>query len=99
MKLDDAIKFILQTIWSNPESETVPIEKSSRRFLAERLSSNDDIPPFDNSQVYGYAVNTNHIQLNTPITISQRIPAGSNPYELEKSTTARIFTGAVIPKS
>ena len=99
MTLDDAIKFILQTIGSNPESETVPIEKSSRRFLAERLSSNDDIPPFDNSQVDGYAVNTNHIQLNTPITISQRIPAGSNPYELEKSTTARIFTGAVIPKS
>lgn len=99
MTLDDAIKFILQTIGSNPESETVPIEKSSRRFLAERLSSNDDIPPFDNSQVDGYAVNTNHIQLNTPITISQRIPAGSDPYELEKSTTARIFTGAVIPKS
>ena len=99
MTLDDAIKFILQTIGLNPESETVPIEKSSKRFLAERLSSNDDIPPFDNSQVDGYAVNTNHIQLNTPITISQRIPAGSNPYELAKSTTARIFTGAVIPKS
>ncbi len=99
MTLDDAIKFILQTIGSNPVAETVPIEKSSRRFLAERLSSNDDIPPFDNSQVDGYAVNTNHIQLNTPITISQRIPAGSNPYELEKSTTARIFTGAVIPES
>lgn len=99
MTLDDAIEFILQTIGSNPESETVPIEKSNKRFLAERLSSNDDIPPFDNSQVDGYAVNTNHIQLNTPITISQRIPAGSNPYELEKSTTARIFTGAVIPES
>ena len=98
MTLDDAINFILQTIESHPDSEIVPIEKSCGRFLAEKLSSHDDIPPFDNSQVDGYAVNSEYIKLNSPITISQRIPAGSNPKELDRSTTARIFTGAVVPK-
>ena len=98
MTLDDAINFILQTIESHPDSEIVPIEKSCGRFLAETLSSHDDIPPFDNSQVDGYAVNSEYIKLNSPVTISQRIPAGSNPKELDRSTTARIFTGAVVPK-
>ncbi len=99
MTLEDALNFILQTVGSNPKSETVSIEKSSGRFLAETLSSHDDIPPFDNSQVDGYAVNSKQIKLNVPVPISQRIPAGSNPHELEQATTARIFTGAIVPKS
>ena len=99
MTLEDALNFILQTVGSNPKSETVSIEKSSGRFLAETLSSHDDIPPFDNSQVDGYAVNSKQIKFNVPVPISQRIPAGSNPHELEQATTARIFTGAIVPKS
>ncbi len=99
MTLEDTIDFILNTIELNPEPEIVSIDKANGRFLAQSLSSDDDIPPFDNSQVDGYAVNSKCIKLNTPVTVSQRIPAGSNPNELDRSTTARIFTGAVIPKS
>ena len=63
MTLKEAIDFILNTIELNPDPEIVPIERANGRFLAKPLSSHDDIPPFDNSQVDGYAVNSKWIKL------------------------------------
>ena len=99
MILSEAISFILKSVESKPDTETILIEDSCGRILAETLKSSRNIPPFDNSQVDGYAVNSQFLPMHVPVTVSERIPAGSDPNELDRLTTARIFTGAVIPKN
>ena len=99
MILDEVLSFILKNIKSPPKQETVSVKELCGRILANSLKSNLNIPPFDNSQVDGYAVNSEHFVMNVPVTVSQRITAGSNPFELEHSSAARIFTGAPIPRN
>jgi len=78
--------------------EEVPLTQALNRVLAEDLVSGIDVPPADNSAVDGYAVRTKDLATTLSLPISQRIPAGRAPIALEKSSAARIFTGASIPE-
>jgi len=80
------------------ESESVAMQASLGRVLAENVSSLVDVPPLDNTSMDGYAVRTAETQNSGSILkIAQRIPAGSVGTQLEPGTVARIFTGAPIP--
>jgi molybdopterin molybdotransferase len=79
-------------------SEAVPLTQALNRVLAEDLVSGIDVPPADNSAVDGYAVTAEDLATTLSLPISQRIPAGIDPTPLEKSSAARIFTGASIPE-
>ncbi len=76
----------------------VAISDALGRVLAEPLSSQVDVPPWDNSAMDGYAVNTADLTSeNVRLPISQRIPAGAAGEQLQPGTAARIFTGAPVP--
>jgi len=78
--------------------ERVAIADAMGRVLAEPLSSQVDVPPWDNSAMDGYAVNSADLTAaNIKLPISQRIPAGASGTELQPGTAARIFTGALVP--
>ena len=78
--------------------ERVAIADALGRVLAEPLSSQVDVPPWDNSAMDGYAVNSVDLTTaNIKLPISQRIPAGVSGTELQPGTAARIFTGAPVP--
>jgi len=80
------------------ENESVTMQASLGRVLAENVNSLVDVPPLDNTSMDGYAVRTADIQKpGSILKIAQRIPAGSVGTELEAGTTARIFTGAPVP--
>ena len=80
------------------ESESIPMQATLGRVLAENVSSLVDVPPLDNTSMDGYAVRTADTQNSGSILrIAQRIPAGSVGIQLEPGTAARIFTGAPIP--
>ncbi len=80
------------------EIETVGISEALGRVLAEPLSSNVNMPPWDNSAMDGYAVNSADLTAaDVRLPISQRIPAGAAGEQLKPGTAARIFTGAPIP--
>ena len=80
------------------QTESVPMQASLGRILAENVNSLVDVPPLDNTSMDGYAVRT--ADAATPgqvLRIAQRIPAGSVGTQLEPGTVARIFTGAPVP--
>ena len=80
------------------QTESVAMQASLGRVLAENVNSLVDVPPLDNTSMDGYAVRT--ADTATPgqvLRIAQRIPAGSVGTQLEPGTVARIFTGAPLP--
>jgi molybdopterin molybdotransferase len=80
------------------EIESVPMQATLGRVLAENVNSLVDVPPMDNTAMDGYAVRTADTQNpGSVLKIAQRIPAGSVGTELQAGTAARIFTGAPVP--
>jgi molybdopterin molybdotransferase len=80
------------------ETETLAMQATLGRVLAENVNSLVDVPPLDNTSMDGYAVRTADTQTSgSVLKIAQRIPAGSMGTQLEPGTAARIFTGAPVP--
>ena len=80
------------------EIESIPMQATLGRVLAENVSSLVDVPPLDNTAMDGYAVRTADTKNpGSVLKIAQRIPAGSVGTELQAGTAARIFTGAPVP--
>jgi molybdopterin molybdotransferase len=80
------------------ETESVAMQASLGRVLAENVNSLVDVPPLDNTSMDGYAVRTADTQHSgNLLKIAQRIPAGSVGTTIEPGTVARIFTGAPVP--
>lgn len=95
--LESALEALRKEAVAVTDTETVPLHRATNRILASALISTIDVPPADNSAMDGYAINQEEYE-NTPLAVSQRIPAGISPVALEPGTAARIFTGAFIPK-
>jgi len=91
----------LATIQSNSQclvkEDTIALNKSLGRVLAQDIYASIDIPPAANSAMDGYAMRFEDWQANKVFPISQRIPAGVAQEQLQENTVARIFTGAEIP--
>jgi molybdopterin molybdotransferase len=83
--------------------EPTPILDALGMVLAEDVVSADDLPPFRNSAMDGYAIRSADTIAATeaaPVRLVVRgeIPAGSRPTLISTPGTAiRIMTGAVIP--
>jgi molybdopterin molybdotransferase len=79
-------------------AEQQPVMNCLGRVLAQEVVSSINVPPYDNSQMDGYAGVA--VEMNNalePLVVSQRLPAGTWARPLEPNTVARIFTGAPIP--
>ena len=77
--------------------EFMPTNEALDRVLARDQVSTLDVPPMDNSQMDGYAVRAADLIAGQSMTVSQRIAAGQVAAPLAAGTTARIFTGAMVP--
>ena len=84
-------------------TETLPLTGCSRRVLAQDIIAANDLPPFDNSSMDGFAVRVTDMleaTLDSPrsLRVVADIPAGSHPtISLAEGEAARIMTGAPIP--
>ncbi|MEX3777186.1 gephyrin-like molybdotransferase Glp [Pseudomonas sp. MYb118] len=78
------------------ERERLPLAQVQGRVLAEDLVSTLDLPPWPNSAMDGYALNSADWS-GEPLPVSQKIFAGTAPQPLKPGTCARIFTGAPVP--
>jgi molybdopterin molybdotransferase len=67
------------------------------RVLATDIRSPLDLPPFDNSQMDGYAVRASEVLPGAALRVGARIPAGHGIDLLSPGTAAPIMTGAPIP--
>ena len=84
--------------------ETLPLAGCSNRVLAQDIVAPNDLPPFDNSSMDGFAVRAVDVAQGTPdsprsLRVVADIPAGSHPtISLAAGEAARIMTGAPVPE-
>ena len=98
LKFDDAFEIVMSSISGRPlGTERVDIERALNRVLAEDVSSDIDIPPFNKSAMDGFACR--RADLANELTIIETIPAGSLPKKtIGPKKCAKIMTGAVVPE-
>ncbi|WP_238883781.1 gephyrin-like molybdotransferase Glp [Clostridium sp. YIM B02551] len=103
IKVEEAINTILSST-STLKTEVVDIMEALNRVLGEDIYSKENIPPFNNSAMDGYAVISSCFdsfdeESGVLLNIEGNIPAG---YELKvspcKETAIRIMTGAKVPE-
>lgn len=84
-------------------AERVPLSRCGGRILAQDLTAEENIPPFDRSPYDGYAfraADTVGVSKEHPVTlrILEEIPAGSVPtVTVTEGTAVKLLTGAPIP--
>ncbi len=81
-------------------AETVKLEQSLGRVLAEDVRANRDLPPYDVSAMDGYAVRSADLA-KTPATLEivEDIKAGDMPSKtIRAGQCTRIMTGAPVPE-
>jgi molybdopterin molybdotransferase len=84
-------------------TETLSLGECLHRVLAQEVVATNDMPPFDNSSMDGFAVRAADVleaTTETPrsLRVVADIPAGSHPtISLREGQAARIMTGAVVP--
>jgi molybdopterin molybdotransferase len=101
---ENIILNLVNPLQGSPNRETVNLLTASGRILAETVTSSLDFPHWDNSAMDGYAVRFADVENCSPenpviLDIIEEIPAGYQPKcTIKSGETARIFTGAVMPK-
>jgi molybdenum cofactor synthesis domain-containing protein len=84
-------------------SETINLENSVGRILAEKISADMDLPPFDRSQMDGYAVRTKDfgdVSGNGSVKlkiIGESVAGKGFDQEVKRGEAVRIMTGARVP--
>jgi molybdopterin molybdotransferase len=80
-------------------AERVPLREALGRALAEDLVASRSLPPFDNSQMDGYALRAADApRAGARLRVSLKVFAGDAPgAALPPGTCARVFTGAPLP--
>jgi molybdopterin molybdotransferase len=103
LSVADALAHVLGR-FKSLDTETVTLQSSVGRVLAQPVHATLNLPPFPNSSMDGYAVRAEDIQsasetAPTRLTVIADIPAGIVPtVSLKPGTTARIMTGAHMPE-
>ena len=97
--VSQAISLIEQNVRSLGIEE-LQIDSSVGSVLAEDIIADMDLPPFDRSQMDGFAVRADNVA-NTPVELKivGESAAGHGWHdEMEKGEAVRIMTGARVPK-
>lgn len=94
----EALDIVLQRT-PRLEPDGVALTEALGRVLAEDIVADSDLPPFDRSQMDGYAVRAEEVQ-QTParLRVAGESVAGKGWHqELQPGTAIRIMTGAPVP--
>ncbi len=96
--ISEAISIIKQEVHAL-EAENVGLSNICGRILAENIFADSDLPPFNRSQMDGFAVKTVDVQ-NVPAKlkiIGESVAGKRWQGELQKGEAVRIMTGAALP--
>jgi molybdopterin molybdotransferase len=97
--LDDVRAVVMQTCAMAP-AVSVSIDEARGLVLAEDVRATEDVPPFHNTAVDGYAVRAVDVaHVPVELHVVGELAAGSAPtIEVTQGTAIRIMTGAPIPR-
>ncbi len=90
-----AVAELLRPRFEKRGAESVPLPQALHRLLAEDLRAPVALPPFDNSQMDGYAVRSAESGARLPALAA--IAAGQQAALLPPGRTVPIMTGAMLP--
>lgn len=100
---EEALRLILENAARLP-GESVPLGDCVDRVLAEDVYSTEDLPPFDNSAMDGFAVRFQDCALASPqapvfLAVRETVRAGElSRLEIRPGEAVKIMTGAPIPR-
>lgn len=96
--IHEALEIIEREIFSLP-AETIKLENAVGRILAEEIRADMDLPPFDRSQMDGFAVKTDDVK-NAPVQlkiIGESVAGFGFDGEVRSGEAVRVMTGARVP--
>ncbi len=98
VSIDQALHLISETVFPVSGSELVPLEMSKGRVLTGPEYALTSNPPFDNSAMDGYAINTSDLDEEGPWTVpvKGRVAAGQSARGARRGAV-QVFTGAPVP--
>src|SRR5579862_61641 len=102
LSVEEALERILADI-TRLEPEQVPLPEAAGRVLAQAIASQEEVPPFANSAMDGYALRSSDTQKATPqapqrLHLAGIVQAGQVAERaLEAGEAMRILTGAPVP--
>ena len=91
---------IIEAAASGIKTETVTLDAAVGRVLAQSVSADTDLPPFDRSQMDGYAVRATDTR-NVPVElrlVGESAAGRGWRGKLKKGEAVRIMTGAPVPE-
>ena len=97
--ISEALKMIKSEVVSL-EGETIDLKNSIGRVLAEEIRADMDLPPFDRSQMDGFAVKNKDTQ-NAPVKlriIGESVAGKGFDGKINSGEAVRIMTGARVPE-
>ena len=94
----EAIQIVKQQTGFLP-AEVVSLPQARGRFLAEDIVADSDLPPFDRSQMDGYAVRAADVEtVPAKLKLVGESAAGRGwHHEMKPGEAVRIMTGAPVP--
>lgn len=101
--LEQALEEILSRVQPLPH-EDINVWGGPGRILAETILAGNDLPPFDNSAMDGYALRAEDLRLASPenpaaLHLAGKISAGRRPSApVAPGACFRIFTGSPMPR-
>lgn len=98
MTLQQGLDTLLGSLEPSTQTESVPIAQALNRILAQDIQSAVEIPPFRNSYMDGYALQSAYGAEGQTLQVVGTSWAG-RPYNgaIEPGQCIRIFTGAKVP--
>ncbi|MBI3786793.1 MAG: molybdopterin molybdotransferase MoeA [Ignavibacteriales bacterium] len=103
ISFDEAKRVVLEYVPNLP-AESIALFEAHQRVLAKDIVANEDIPPFNNASMDGYALYSDDTvgataTQNVSLTMAGEVAAGEvYPDVLRKQNAIRVMTGAPIPQ-
>ncbi|HEY8753926.1 MAG TPA: gephyrin-like molybdotransferase Glp [Arthrobacter sp.] len=93
-----AVAELLAPLLAQRRTETLVLREALGKGLANDVLAPMNLPPFANSQMDGFAVNSADVpDGGAELRVVDPVPAGATPAALDRGTAAPIMTGAMIP--
>jgi molybdopterin molybdotransferase len=97
--ISEAVKIIEREAFALPP-ETIDLSNAIGRVLAENIEADMDLPPFDRSQMDGFAVRADDTK-NAPVrlkVIGESVAGRGFDGKMKSGEAVRIMTGARVPE-
>jgi molybdopterin molybdotransferase len=92
---EEAFGIVMNSVFKT-DTEAIPFTGSAGRILAEDVTSDIDMPPFDRAAVDGYACHRE--DLASEFEVIEVLAAGKVPLKIVgKNQCSKIMTGAIVP--